>query len=194
MKPLSDKGVAGLDILFGVIVMLFVIGFLIMIFAITGGELQDNAYDDISGTNTYEVTDTVVNETGVTFDIGEEIRESCTFTACVNSTSNTTIASGNWTETASTCSLVFSSTDSTDAGNFNNTLWNCTYTYTAERNSTASGIAEDTYQELGETTDWFGIIIVISAMVVLILLTVIIISAIRGSGMVSLGRKSSGSA
>jgi len=53
-------------------------------------------------------------------------------------------------------------------------------------NATAVRVINATITELAEVTDWFGIIIVISAMVVLILLTVIIISAIRGTGLVGL--------
>ena len=93
-----DKGVAGLTILLSLIVMLFVIGLIVMIFALMSGELQ-NATTDATAI-------TVINDTG----------------------------------------------------------------------SAISGV-----------TDWFEIFIVIGAMVVLILLTVIIITAIRGSGLIAEG-------
>lgn len=96
-----NRGVAGLNVLLAVIVMLFVIGFLVMIFALMGGEIQDSLEEDVTN------------------------------------------------------------------------------------NATAVDVINDTYTELAEVTDWFGIIIVITAMVVLILLTVIIISAIKGSGMIA---------
>jgi len=99
----KDKGVAGLNILLAVVVMLFIIGFLVMIFALMGGEIQDAVEKDVTN------------------------------------------------------------------------------------NATAVGVINDTYTELADVTDWFGIIIVITAMVVLILLTVVIISAIRGSGLVAMG-------
>lgn len=50
---------------------------------------------------------------------------------------------------------------------------------------TAIGVINDTSQSISGVTDWFDIFIVIGAMVVLILLTVIIITAIRSSGMVA---------
>jgi len=50
---------------------------------------------------------------------------------------------------------------------------------------TAIGVINDTAQSISSVTDWFDIFIVIGAMVVLILLTVIIITAIRSSGMVA---------
>jgi hypothetical protein len=98
MKQRTDKGVAGLTILLSLIVMLFVIGLLVMIFAIMGGKLM-----------------------------------------------------------------------------------------TATTDATAIGVINDTAQSISSVTDWFDIFIVIGAMVVLILLTVVIITAIRSSGMVADG-------
>ena len=92
----QDKGVAGLTIFLSLIVLLFIIGLLVMIFALMGGELQG----------------------------------AVTTTAANNVIGNTTDA-------------------------------------------------------LSSAIDWFDIFIVIGAMVVLILLTVIIISAIRGSGLMT---------
>ena len=94
----QDKGVAGLTILLSLIVMLFIIGLIVMIFALMGAELQ-----------------------GATTD------------------------------------------------------------------ATAIGVINDTSTAISSVTDWFSIFIVIGAMVVLILLTVIIITAIRGSGMMGGG-------
>lgn len=94
----TDKGVAGLSILLSMITMLFVIGLLVMIFALMGGELQDSTTD-----------------------------------------------------------------------------------------ATAIQVINDTTSSLSTVTDWYPIFIVIGAMVVLILLTVIIITAIRGSGMIAGG-------
>lgn len=94
----KEKGVAGLTVLLSVIALLFVIGFLVMIFALMSGELQD-ATDDVTAIE-------VINETGVSI----------------------------------------------------------------------SGV-----------TDWFPIIVTITVMVVLILLTVIIINAIRSSGLLAGG-------
>ena len=92
----QDKGVAGLTILLSLVTMLFVIGLIVMIFALMGGELQDATTD-----------------------------------------------------------------------------------------ATAIDVINDTTSSISSVTDWFEIFIVIGAMVVLILLTVIIITAIRGSGLMS---------
>jgi hypothetical protein len=45
MKYKTDKGVAGLTILLSLIVMLFIIGLLIMVFALMGSELMDSTTD-----------------------------------------------------------------------------------------------------------------------------------------------------
>lgn len=97
-KIRKDEGVAGLNLLLSVAVMLFIIGFLVMIFSVMGGELTDSIEEDVT------------------------------------------------------------------------------------TNATAVDVINDTVQELADIVDWFGIIIIITAMVVLILLTVVIIQAIRGTG------------
>ena len=57
----------------------------------------------------------------------------------------------------------------------------------ATNDSTAKSVINKTGASIATVTDWFDIFIVIGAMVVLILLTVIIINAIRGSGLVATG-------
>jgi hypothetical protein len=58
---------------------------------------------------------------------------------------------------------------------------------TSTTDATAIKVINDTGQSIAGVTDWFDIFIVIGAMVVLILLTVIIITAIRSSGMIASG-------
>ena len=94
----KDKGVAGLTLFLSLITMLFVIGLLVMVFALMGGELQDATTD-----------------------------------------------------------------------------------------TTAITVINDTTVAIADAPDWFPIFIVIGAMVVLILLTVVIITAIRGSGLMAGG-------
>lgn len=98
MKYKTDKGTAGLTILLSLIVMLFIIGLIVMIFALMSSKLQ-----------------------GATTD------------------------------------------------------------------ATAIKVINDTGYAISGVTAWFSIFIVIGAMVVLILLTVIIITAIRSSGMIAGG-------
>lgn len=102
VAPLSlkkDRGVAGLTILLSVVAMVFIIGFLVMVFAIIGSELQTNTTD-----------------------------------------------------------------------------------------ATAQDVINDTTTSIAGVTSWFPIIITITVMVALILLTVIIIVAIRSSGILAGGQ------
>jgi hypothetical protein len=59
---------------------------------------------------------------------------------------------------------------------------------TATTDATAISVINDTSKSISSVTDWFSIFITIGAMVVLILLTVIIIVAIRSSGMIGAGQ------
>ena len=58
-----DKGVAGLTILLSVVAMVFIIGFLVMVFAIIGSELGDNTTDPVA---VDVINDTTVAIAGVT--------------------------------------------------------------------------------------------------------------------------------
>lgn len=86
------------------------------------------------------------------------------------------ITAGNYTQTG--CSLK------NNTGTFTATTnWLVNYPVTFDANNSATDVIFDTTVGISGVTDWYSIFIVIGAMVVLILLTVIIITAIRGSGM-----------
>jgi len=53
----------------------------------------------------------------------------------------------------------------------------------ATTDTTAIGVINDTTTAIADVPDWFPIVIVITFMVVLILLTVMIVRAVRGSGL-----------
>ena len=63
-----DKGVAGLNVLLSVITMLFVIGLLVMIFALMGGEMRDAVEQDVANNETAVtvINDTTTSISGVT--------------------------------------------------------------------------------------------------------------------------------
>ena len=181
----TDKGVAGLTILLSVVTMLFVMGLLIMIFALMGGELQEASYDSTSVT--------VVNETGAYVNIsGYTVDESGTLNGVYTATevwanaipgagvgTPYVILAANYTLSAggvlTNATVVDNSTEYDNA--------NISYTYVYDATNTATDVIGNTTTAIATVTDWFDIFIVITAMVVLILLTVIIIVAIRGSGL-----------
>ena len=171
----KDKGVAGLEVLMAVITMIFAIGMIVMIFAIMNAKILDNdTFYTRTGVGTISL-ETLSNMTGagVDFSVVNLRGVACTVVSVQNASDDFQFTSGNWTQT--NCNLV----NATDTfGGFD---WevNYTYTYLADT-SGLTDVVNNTNTALTGVTDWFNIIIIISAMVVLILLTVIIISAIKG--------------
>jgi hypothetical protein len=181
-KIKQDNGIAGLTIILSLIVMLFVIGLLIMVFSIMSGKLADSDtlyQNDIVGAGVNESV-TITTSAGATLYAGTLRDGSCgTITAVFNATNDYPITAGNYTQTG--CNLV----NTTNTATIPRTGWKVSYPYTYSADSYGSvGVINDTTNAIATTTDWFDIFIVIGAMVVLILLTVLIIGAIRGSGMV----------
>ena len=177
----EDKGVAGLTILLSVIVMLFSIGLLVMIFALMGAELQD-ARIETSAVVTNEsiaLTGTGINTIAHLGNCGFSTWNA---TTVMNRTVNAGGLAPNNTMVEGVDYRIFSANGS--IANFTN--WNASFvTYTYDWGGESCNVINDTTVAISDVTDWFAIFIVITAMVVLILLTVIIITAIRGSGMMS---------
>lgn len=179
----QDKGTAGLTILLSLIVMLFVIGLLVMIFTIMGGQLETSTYDTTTASVVNE-TLTTVTETGENLAYYNLRDVTCSITYCANVTNNAIIPAGNYSH--ANCNVKFNATGggSVGATYYNNSNWKCTYSYTYEADNSATDTMNDTVSSIAGATSWFDIFIVIGSMVVLILLTVVIITAIRSSGMV----------
>ena len=181
----TDKGVAGLTILLSLVTLLFVIGLLVMIFALMGGELQDATYTDTAVTVSNE-SGTFMNITGDALAGGNTVNalnsDTYVITAVWNETTEVLLLAGNYS--VDTTTGVFTNA-STSEYSTNNYLVNVSYTYQYDATNTATEVMNDTTVSVATVTDWFPIFIVIGAMVVLILLTVIIITAIRGSGLMA---------
>jgi len=179
MKKLSQnkKGFGGLSVLLGVITMLFVIGLLVMIFALMGGELRDEAQSRSLNTSIVNESASVEAVTDLAVAGFDDV--TCGNIAVVeNTTEAGIVTSGNYTVTG--CTIT--NTTTLYSGD-----WNVTYSYTYDVETTASSVITNTSSSISGVTGWFPIIIVISAMVTLILLVVIIITAIRGSGLIGGG-------
>ena len=120
-----DKGIAGLQIILSIVVMLFIIGLLVMIFTIMGAQVMDT--DTIWRRS---ATHTVVNETLTTVDTiaGENfsvvnLRDvACIVVAVYNGTPKELIATANYTQ--SNCNLANATLD------FSTHDWTVTYTHT----------------------------------------------------------------
>jgi hypothetical protein len=181
----NEKGVAGLTIFMSLIIILFVIGLLVMVFSLMGGELQDATWDitTVSVTNeTGFVVNTTSNDTVATAGLNEF--QLVSLNAIFNTT-GTSVPTANFSFNKDTGLIYLKST----TANNNDFLQgiNVSYTYTYGASNTETEVIGNTTDAIGGSIDWFDIFIVIGAMVVLILLTVIIISAIRGSGLMGDG-------
>ncbi len=179
-KMKTDSGVAGLTILLSVVTMLFVIGLLVMIFSLMGGELSDATYDSTAVVVTGE---NVLNASLIAGSPLSDASVDYTHATCsIDSVASETadgqvLLVGNYT--ISTCDFSNATTYIGATG------WFVNYTVTYDASNTATDVINDTTSGISGVTDWFPIFIVITAMVVLILLTVIIITAIRGSGLMA---------
>ena len=152
-----------------------------MIFTIMGDKMKDATYTATTGSKTNE-TLTTVTEAGENLLVSGYRNVVCTVGVVTNATSGTVIATN---KTIANCNVKFKG--QSDLYGFNNSNWNVSYTYVYDADNTGTAVINDTTESIASTTDWFDIFIVIGAMVVLILLTVIIITAIRSSGMISSG-------
>ena len=182
IKTKTDKGVAGLTILLSLVTMLFVIGLLVMIFSLMGGGLRDATYDDTTVAVANETITFVAINTPQTLSASTQRDVVCstTPTSVWNETlAGVSIPVTNVTLTAD-CTVVNATTLVPHM--VNGTVF-VSYNYNWDADNTATDIMNDTTSGIAGVTDWFNIFLVIGAMVVLILLTVIIITAIRGSGL-----------
>lgn len=191
---LSKKGVAGLNIFLGVIVMLFMIGLLVMVFSIAG----DKMYDAV-GTSTL----TSVSAQQLSVDLSAAAAHptgGVTLNACAGARSGSLISidlvyngTANNVDKTANISIVLpcNITNSTTFVGLSTAL-NVTYTYQRVSGYTAQDAINETTQAIGDSTDWFGTFIVLAALIVLILMVVLIVTSIRGTGYVG-GNEGSGS-
>ena len=174
----NDKGVAGLTILLSLVTFLFIIGLLVMIFSMMGGEMIDASYTSTSGsvvTEAVTVADFTNASKGYTLALSTAQDFSAPVIVALYNNTNELLLAGNYTVVGSE---LFNSTALLGLADVK-----VNYSYTYGAGNGATSVMNDTTSGIATVTDWFPIFIVIGAMVVLILLTVIIITAIRGSGL-----------
>ncbi len=176
----ADKGVAGLTILLSLVTMLFVIGLLVMIFSLMGGELRDATFTSTTVAVTNE-SGAYINITGYTVDNAGALNGVYTATSVWANVSGTPYLVPSSNYTLSSAGVLTNASIVPVASEYNDA--NISYSYVYDAENTATGVMNDTIGGVSSVTDWYPIFIVIGAMVVLILLTVIIVTAIRGSGL-----------
>lgn len=179
-----DQGVAGLTILLSLLTTLFVIGLIVMVFALMGGELMD--VDSVVAGESATATDTSITVSSASFTLTDCDNANQGAITSLTDVQNETIGAvelANFTYSGCVVSIV--------DGVWNATTYdNATYTYSYAGSSW--DVINDTTDSISSVTDWYPIFIVIGAMVVLVLLTVIIITAIKNSGLMVGSGKGSG--
>jgi len=157
------KAVDLTDLAVGIIVL----GIAVTIGAIVLVNIRDNTLTGLDTVTTVSESLTTVTETG------EVLTNSwvSSVTDCNNATGSVLIATGNYSATISPldghAAIAFTSTDAGDIGSFNNTNWECNYTwYNTSRidwtlpNQAATGI--------GEYGNWFSIIVIVGVSAVVL--------------------------
>ena len=172
----KKKGVAGLNLLLGIISMLFMIGILVMVFVMAGQKLSDTLAEETKGVLNNQ-TITLLNQTAVATNITALRSIDVTSVTIWNSTGDAILDTGNYTFTPT--GHITATTGCLDISPATVLVY-ADYTYLED--TTASATIVDTTYAIGDTTDWFSTFIVIASLVVLILLVVILINSIRGSG------------
>lgn len=165
MKSSNKKGqVAGLGILLSIVVTIFIVGLLVFIFNYMGSEIEQEVPDVVS-----EYT----NATGSVAYLSKVYMPGGAL--ALYNTSNNTRATPT---IINPLAYNVTGTQIDIQANYSSAEIRADY----DAMGTTAEVMNETRSSLRSTTDWFGIIIVIGAMVVLILLTALIIRAIRGSG------------
>lgn len=174
----------GLNTYLALIAMLFVSGLIIFAMILIGANMQTNPLLYSSSGTTIVGQELHLNEINTSnyFDLNVATLYNvvCTITEINNATDEThVIGAGNYTQ--SNCRITQVGTE------FNNTGWNVSYTYLYDVGNTAYQVTNATQLSVQDATDWFPTFIVIGAVIVLILLIVLIIGALRGSGLMGNG-------
>ena len=172
----KKKGVAGLDIFLSVIAMIFIIGIIVMAFALTSSKIMetDSAFDRSSSASVTNETNYMNGSIGY-FNVDKSSLKSpvCVIGEIYNGTDLLSV--GNYT--SSSCKVTLVSND------YVNETWKVSYTYTYLVPNEVSDVLNDTTIAISSATDWFAIFITIAAVVVLILLIVLIIVSLRQAGL-----------
>ena len=178
MRSLSKKG--QIETLAPTIIAMLMAAIFLILGLVLTSELRDTT-NDVSGGN---VVNQSLSSSGVVNDTGTYLPyhfSKCNFnavsvSACINDTNNILINAANYS--VSNIGLVkLISTSTADADKFNNTKWNCTYTYNWGDQACISGNA--TVQGLANFSDFWTIIILAVVISIVIGLLLVVFGGAR---------------
>lgn len=193
MKNLADvakllkgkKGQVGLNIFMALVVMLFVVGFLVMVFILVAEELEETAQTSTSGVVNNETIN--LSSSGLGTNVSYR-------TLGYDDLSVTIVRIQNISDPAVTLSTPENYTAwsygvllANATGSYDGVAVNVTYSYVYNADTTASLSINSAGESLNDTVDWFPIMLIIGAVVVLVFLLVIALRALKGSGILGMG-------
>ena len=178
MRSLSKKG--QIETLAPAIIAILMAAIFLILGLVLTSNLRDTT-NDVAGT---KVVNQSLSSSGVVNDTGTYIPyhfSKCNFntvsvSACINDSGNVLINSANYT-VSDTGLVKFVSLLATDASSFNNTDWNCTYTYNWGDQACISGNA--TVQGLANFSDFWTIIILAVVISIVIGLLLVVFGSAR---------------
>jgi len=179
----QDKGVAGMNILIGLVVSIFILAILVMSIALLSDELEDAIDTSVDGGDVvdYLTGEILTNESTITFANSTIVALddiSCSLYNLTNGTEGSAISTTEYTVGGvGNCYVIGNATSVTT---YSDEGINSTYSFTYSTETTASGTIENASQDISSTTEWFTIFIVMGAIVVIMLLVAIIIQVAKG--------------
>jgi len=165
----------------GFILAIVIIGLTLVIGIYVASTMQDNFKTTGENNNYVNETTTAVTHFGVNLTAYDELASSCSSTAiCVNATDDYLIPSGNYT-LGTNCLLTYIGLE--DTGGFNNSVWDCSYSYTFTNESRASTASGTLVTSLSGGSSWITILVIVGfAVIVLGMLSEGLGKAAGGSG------------
>ena len=172
----QKKAQIGLNIFLSVIALLFIIGIIVMAFALAGAQIlsTDSTYDRSSAIAVNDEAN-LMNGTIGYYDLTQSVKRGVACTVVVIDNGSEVINAGNYS--LSNCRV------SNQTTTYSGEIWYTNYTYTYLAQNQAGDVINDSRVAIASATEWFAIFITIAAVVVLILLIVLIVVSLRGAGM-----------
>jgi uncharacterized membrane protein len=175
----EKKGILGLNTVKAFIVVLLALAIVAVVFIIVLGFFSTDSF--LSGTapksSEIDVTNETVTtptETGVDLANAGRLSVSCTVGVCINVTGEDAIPADNITATG--CNVAFAGAEDTDG--YNNSNWQCTYSYNYRQSELITGITDNTTDGVvsffGNTTTFFSLLVVVVIILIVSLVIVVV--------------------
>ena len=150
----------------GFILAIILVGLTLVIGIYVADTMQDSFRTTGTSNNYVNETTAAVTDAGISLAAASELASSCSSTAiCVNATDDMLIPAGNYT-ISSGCLLTYIGLE--DTSGFNNSVWDCSYSYTFTNDSTSSTASGNLVTSLAGGNSWITILVVVGFAVIVL--------------------------